>query len=334
MQNEVSSLIQSLRPEIECRRPGKIFTDTTDFTALNYGDVIAVGGKHYFIVKDEVERSFSFEDPKYWVKRCIVLETGERRILKLVFHESFEMKLGSVKVRCWRSPEKESRILDTVQGDLRFMQGKTLADTAGNAVRIIEIIRGNRLDKAVSRIDKPHEVYFYEDLPGILEKFVESCRAIGDLHRHGEKHGDIRRDHLWLESGTGRYRWIDFDYTYDFAESPYGLDIYGLGSLLIFLVGKWVYTMEALRELDVAEEKLESLVKSDFSLLYTNRIVNLRKLFPYIPERLNNVLMHFSQASNVFYESVDEFLDDLIPCLDLIGVQGNRQGTREPEGVA
>jgi hypothetical protein len=75
-------------------------------------------------------------------------------------------------------------------------------------------------------------------LPEILEKFAESCRAIEFLHMHGENHGDIRRDHLWLEQGTGNYVWIDFDYTYEFQENPFGLDIFGLGNLLLYLVGK------------------------------------------------------------------------------------------------
>jgi hypothetical protein len=47
-------------------------------------------------------------------------------------------------------------------------------------------------------------------------------------------------------------------------------------------------------------------------------VVNLRKIFPYIPEDLNRVLMHYSAASEVFYESVPELLADLEPCLDAL----------------
>ena len=39
--------------------------------------------------------------------------------------------------------------------------------------------------------------------------------------------------------------------------------------------------------------------------------MNLRKLFPYIPESLNSILMHFAQGAEVFYESTEEFLGDL-----------------------
>jgi hypothetical protein len=39
--------------------------------------------------------------------------------------------------------------------------------------------------------------------------------------------------------------------------------------------------------------------------------MNLRKIFPYIPEMLNNILLHFSAGAKVFYETVDEIIWDL-----------------------
>ncbi len=316
MAAEVRELVKRYRPSLSLASYGKIYVDTTSFMEIGYGDVIAIGGLHYLVLRDEAERSYGIEDPKYWVKRCIVLETGDRAILKLVFHESFDLKLGNLTVRCYRSPEKEARILDLVRGDMRFMQGRSERDAAGNVVRIIEVISGKRLDQAVYEMEEDHEAYFFKDFPNILEKFIGSCEAIGFLHRNGELHGDIRRDHLWIEHRTGRYRWIDFDYTYDFAESPFGLDIFGLGSLLLFLAGKGIYRLQELEEMGLDERSITSFSSNDFSLLYVNRIANLKKIFPYIPEELNNVLLHFSQGAEVFYESVDEFLADLRPCLN------------------
>ena len=52
---------------------------------------------------------------------------------------------------------------------------------------------------------------------------------------------------------------------------------------------------------------------------YRHRLVNLRKIYPYIPKKLNNVLLHFSKGTDVFYDTVDEMLGDLKPCLDLLG---------------
>jgi hypothetical protein len=318
MAQTTKDLIQRYCPDLSVGRYGKIYTDTSDFMRIIYGDVIAVGGKYYLVLRDEVERSYGIEDPKYWVKRCVALETGERRILKLVFHESFTLDIGTLSVRCYRSPAKEARVLDVVRGDNRFMQGYSVNDEEGNEVRILELVSGRRLDQVVADIDADHRMYFFEILPEILEKFIGSCEAIAFLHAHGEKHGDIRRDHLWQETRTGAYRWIDFDYTFEFQENPFGLDLFGLGGLLIFLVGKGFYTLTEMPHQGFDMELLGSLRRDDFSLLFPNRLVNLKRLFPYIPDELNLILLHFSAGAEVFYESVEEFLANLRPCLDLI----------------
>ncbi len=315
MSKEVKELVHRLKPNLSLAEYGRIYTDTTAYMDIYYGDIIEIDGLHYLVLRDEVERSFGIEDPKYWVKRCILLETGERRILKLVFHEKFMLKLGTLEIPCYRSPEKEARILDLVRGDMRFMQGFSRFDKKGNVVRIIEIVMGRRLDHCVFDIEASHRDYFYDHLPGILEKFMDSCSAIKFLHDHDEIHGDIRRDHLWEEHGTGRYRWIDFDYTYEFEESPFGLDIFGLGRLPIYLVGHQISTTSNLASQGFPPETANLLDHGDFSLLYRNRIVNLKKLFPYIPARLNMVLMHFSNAAEVFYDTVNEFMEDLEPCI-------------------
>jgi hypothetical protein len=54
----------------------------------------------------------------------------------------------------------------------------------------------------------------------------------------------------------------------------------------------------------------------DFSILDKSRLMNLKKLYPYIPEQLNDILLHFSKGSNVFYEVIDEFLEDLNQAVD------------------
>lgn len=155
-------------------------------------------------------------------------------------------------------------------------------------------------------------------LPDILDKFAAACRAIEFLHKNGENHGDIRRDHLWLEQGTDNYVWIDFDYTYEFQENPFGLDIFGLGNLLLFLVGKKFCTTFNIPRPDFDGKADVSFEAADFSLLFRNRLANLRKVYPYVPHALNNVLMHFSSASEVFYFTVGEMLEDLTPCIDEI----------------
>ena len=39
--------------------------------------------------------------------------------------------------------------------------------------------------------------------------------------------------------------------------------------------------------------------------------MNLRKLFPYVPERLNRILLHFSESAEIGYDSVAEFVGDM-----------------------
>ncbi|CCO24782.1 hypothetical protein [Maridesulfovibrio hydrothermalis] len=315
MSSEVRELIKKHLPEYKISRFGKVYTDTTEFMNVDYSDIVKLGDEHFLVLKNEQERRFGLSDPKYWVKRCKQLENGQPKILKLVFYEKFPMNIGPFKIQCFRSPRKEARILDLVKGDMRFMQGYSLDDTAGNNVRVLDIIRGKRLDVVVHNIPVDHKTYFHEYFPEILEKYIGACEAIKFLHDNDEKHGDIRRDHLWVESGTLDYRWIDFDYAFELYENPFGLDVFGLGSILIYLVGKANITAQSMFDHKIDKEVLSRIDSGDYSVVIGNRIVNIRKIYDYIPESLNNILMHFSSSSSVFYESVDELMVDMNQCL-------------------
>jgi hypothetical protein len=56
---------------------------------------------------------------------------------------------------------------------------------------------------------------------------------------------------------------------------------------------------------------LEKLSEDDLNIVFKNRIVNLRQIYPYIPESLNRVLMHFSIGAKQFYEHTDNLIEDL-----------------------
>ncbi len=313
MSAQASSLIRRYCPDFPVNHCGELFTDTSQFMRIGYGDVIVLDDLHYLVIRDEAERRFGLEDPKYWVKRCRVLETGERKILKLVFHETFPMKIGQMEVRCFRSPQKESRILNLVRGDMRFMQGFTVPDVKKNPVRVLDIIHGKRLDVLVEDMECGHEEYFFTHFPNILEKYIGACEAIAFLHGNYEKHGDIRRDHLFVEYDTKNYRWIDFDYTFDFHENPFGLDLFGLGNILVFLAGKGSHTVQSIPSLGLPAAALDAITPDDCSIMFGNRVYNLKKLFPYVPDGLNNALMRFSAGSSVYYDSVEELLAELRP---------------------
>ena len=57
------------------------------------------------------------------------------------------------------------------------------------------------------------------------------------LHEHGEKHGDVRRDHVYVDAESGLFRWIDFDYNFVHGENIYSLDVFGLGNIIVYLAG-------------------------------------------------------------------------------------------------
>ncbi|MBT8366098.1 MAG: serine/threonine-protein kinase [Deltaproteobacteria bacterium] len=288
----------------------RIHTDTTDFFRVDYGDVVVLGAKPYLIRHNAKEGRFGVDDEiKFWVKRAIDLESGSLKIIKLVFYETFKARIGGIEFECFRSPKKEARILDRVSGHKNFMHGYSIEDQAGNLIRVLDYIFGKSLHAYIQDLQMDHKSYFYNLLPGILSNFMECIEAIRFLHQHGEKHGDIRRDHILIDRNCGRYRWIDFDFNYRHRENIYGYDLFGLGNVLVFLVGMGDQLLPDLKK--QAHPALGNLREADLNIVFNNRVANLKKIYPYIPEDLNRVLMHFSKGANWFYENTEQLLDDL-----------------------
>jgi hypothetical protein len=282
--------------------------------------VISVEDRHFLITSYTKEGRFGVDEQiKPWVPKVVDLLTMEHFILKLEFEETFNMRLGQLAVTCYRSPQKEARILELVRGRAHFMQGRTLVDAVGNLVRVLEPVRGNRLDKVI-HTESSHQDYFAHELPLILRQFLGCLQAIAFLHQNGFRHGDIRRDHVFVDRDTGLYYWIDFDYDFYLPEKPFALDLYELGNILIYLTGRGDYhPREILADPLLGPVVADTLQPGDFSLLLHNRVVNLQKLFPYIPDSLNNILLHFSAGADVFYERVEEIQADLETALNLWG---------------
>ncbi len=302
------------------RRQPKIYRDTSDFTRIDYGDIIDVDNRFFLVVGYTREGRFGIdEQPKQWVPKVYDLVSGERNILKLVFHETFSLQLGQLKVTCYRSPEKEGRVLDLVNGNPMFMQGYSSLDEAGNLVRILDIIRGTRLDTAIGKLKCDHESYMSRHVEEILRRFKKSVEAIMLLHSHGFKHGDIRRDHILIDKEGGHYRWIDFDYDFYLPERPVALDLIGLGNILLYILGRRNFRpVDVLQDPEMGEKVLETLHVNDLSLLAGDRIFNLKKLYSTLPECFNDILLHFSAGTDVMYDSVSEFYADLTASIDLV----------------
>ena len=309
-QNDLSEMISRWLPPHKIPKRFRIHRDTTEFFRLEYDDVVFLGGKTYLIRHNAKEQRFGLEDEvKFWVKRAIDLTNGSLKILKLVFREKFVAKIGDIKFECFRSPRKEARILDLVADSHNFMHGFSVKDARGNLVRVLDFISGNPLSLHVQRMDMDHETYFHQYFPQVLDHYMDCIRAIYFLHQHGEKHGDIRRDHILIDSDSGHYRWIDFDLNYRHRENIYGYDLFGLGNVLVFLVGKGDLLLRDLK--NEGHPALSLVNEDDLNMVFTSRVVNLKKIYPYIPDSLNRVLMHFSKGTTWFYENTAQLLEDL-----------------------
>ncbi len=302
------------------RRAPRIWVDTSDFVNIDYGDIIHVDNRYLLVVGYTREGRFGVdEQPKQWVPKVYDLMSKERNIVKLVYHEQYTIRIGKLKVTCYRSPEKEAQVIELTRGDSRFMQGYATLDRADNLVRILDIINGRRLDKVVYEMGENHRDYFENYLGDIMGRFLVSVQAIGMLHENGLKHGDIRRDHIYVDRKDGHFSWIDFDYDFYLPERPFAMDLFGLGNVLLFLLGQTAFRPNAVLENPLLGEKVfNRLVMEDLALIAQDRIFNLKKIYPYIPDILNDILLHFALGTDVMYDSVTEFYDDLATAVEKV----------------
>ena len=202
-----------------------------------------------------------------------------------------------------------------------------MQDSADNIVRILEYIKGKTLPDSINGLGNSHEDYFYTHFPGLLDDYISMAEAIQFLHDQGEKHGDIRRDHILVEKETDRWIWIDFDFNYLHKENIFGYDVFGLGNILLYLAGRGDITVQDLMR--TRSPACDRITKDDLNIIFNNRIVNLRKVFPYIPEALNLILLHFSIGANIFYEDTRQFLNDLSDARKDLCLKPDKEGQNE-----
>lgn len=300
--------------------PLEVVTDTTEYMNIYRGQIIWLEGREFFVRGDVYEPRFGLEDqPKFWVKRAYDLDSGDLKIIKLEFLESFTVNVGPLRIRCYRSPDKEGEVLDFVRGDDRYMQGETLQDESGNKVRVIEFIKGDTLYDRINKMEIGHEEYYYSYMTPILRLLIPACEAIQSLHEQELCHGDIRNDHLLIDKDKGILRWIDFDLCQNFHD----FDVWSMGNVLQFVVGKSLTTFHEIRTSGrFSQATYDSLVSEDASAFYSYRLMNLKKIYPYVDDRLNAILMHFANDSPSYYESMFHLINDLSEV-----VEGLPQGT-------
>lgn len=291
-----------------------IVTDTSDCMRITRGDIIRVEGQDFVIKGNKYETRFGIEyQPKYWVFSAIDMKTGDDKIIKTVFHEEFHVHIGVFKMHCYRSPDKEAEVLNLVKGDTRFMQGYPTYDAKGNNIRIIDYIRGKTIFEHIYKIDKSHKEYYHTDLKGILHNLLGCFEAINFLHENKTCHGDIRNDHIIIDSETGQYRWIDFDLNQHVAD----FDLWSIGNIINYAVGKGINSfVNILKDKNIPDKIKESMTPDDASVFYEYRLMNLEKLYPYISPMLSNIMMHFTAKPVAVYNSMPELIDDYKIMLD------------------
>jgi hypothetical protein len=305
-------LLNMIRKWVSNERVPKRVTvkNTADFFRVDYDDVVILDAEPYLVRNNEREGRFGIDDEqKFWVKRALNLLNGEVKILKWLFRERFQAKIGNLIFECVRSPQKEARILELVHGRPEFMQGRTVLDSSGNQLHVLDYIKGKTLAQLTLEMGRDHEDFFYNYYPALLDEYIKIVEAIRFLHENNEKHGDIRRDHIIKDLSTGRYRWIDFDFNYQHGESRFGYDLFGLGNVLLFITGRGDITTYRLRR--DAPHLLDRITEDDVNIVFQNRVCNLKKIYPYVSEKLNRVLMHFSISTPIYYEETKELLEDL-----------------------
>ena len=107
------------------------------------------------------------------------------------------------------------------------------------------------------------------------------------------------------------------------GESLFSFDLQGLGNVLIFLAGRGDVLLPELRLEQPAVHG--RLTGDDLSISFANRVANLQKVFPYIPDSLNRVLLHFSEGASIFYDAADQLLEDLAEAQADVGAATGRQ---------
>ena len=252
---------------------------------------------------------FGFDDqPMLWTKYAVDLSSGARKIIKLVFFEQFSFELQGINIHIRRDPHKEGAFLDMVRGNPHFMQGRAVTDRVGNLVRIVDRLPGRSLFDHLARMEMPHEEYFAEVFPGLIERLLRSIEALAEVHRGGAQHGDIRADHLLFSGDSDELVWIDFDFDTDFED----YDLWCLGCVLTTVVGGGGHNLHGVRRRRAAYPGMRDLPdRADTLFLHPYKVANLRKLFPYIPRQLNRILMRFARQPAEMYGDLDHLTADL-----------------------
>ncbi len=94
-------------------------------------------------------------------------------------------------------------------------------------------------------------------------------------------------------------------------------DTWSLGNIINYVVGMGINAFKAVLKSEAYSAEVKRSSGPDgASGFYQYRIMNLRKLYPYIPPKPNDILLHFTIQPRHFYTSVEQLIDDFHGMLD------------------
>jgi hypothetical protein len=70
--------------------------------------------------------------------------------------------------------------------------------------------------------------------------------------------------------------------------------------------------------MDIPDSVKNSLTRNDCSAFYNYRIMNLQKVFPYIPDKLGNLLRHFTLVPVSFLSDIKELIRLYVDMLETV----------------
>jgi hypothetical protein len=89
-------------------------------------------------------------------------------------------------------------------------------------------------------------------------------------------------------------------------------DVWSFGNILQFVLGMGPTTFHQIHTGgEFSSAVIASLKSTDAGAFHHHRLMNLKRIYPYISERLNAVLERFSMGADDYYWTVDELKRDL-----------------------
>ena len=143
-----------------------------------------------------------------------------------------------------------------------------------------------------------------EDIRRMASRWVPNSGNRGRIHYDTSDFFNIL-----IDRESGHYRWIDFDFNYMHRENMFSYDLFGLGNILMFIVGMGDVLLADLK--NNKPSILDGLNQNDMNIVFHNRVANLKKVYPYISESLNRILLHFSIGTEIHYENTTQLLSDM-----------------------